>query len=1446
MNTNKTKKTKTRFKIYCDTIGFKIPKSMVNTSLGLDEHEQNLIHIQFNDVISPQDFFELWKTIRENKSYELKVNFSFDLLEYRKDHVADFIKFLSKNKPKYNSLANINFEKNLKMKENFVFEIITTDENFYNKSQTIIKNLEETLKKYGFKRINLNLIYKEMVVGEIFQTQNVLSDEEKTKQFLEMLSKQQQNIEIKSNSFPQYRKKWSRKQYEKVKLSALVEMPSNSNVQVTGQIFDQSFTFSKNQKNIYSFSLTDYTEAIELRWFLNEPLTEKQLEELKNDSWVTFNGTISNNNFIYIDNYEPAQAMIEDLEDNSPLDKKRIELHISSKMNTMDSLIQPEEIIQQAEKFKMPAVSIMDVDSVQGFPKFYLEAVKRKIKPIFGVALSTISKENNVFYGNGDLNRNIKNCEYVSFDIETTGLSPKFSELIEYGAVPIDENFRLTNRIQFFTKTKNKLSAFTTDLTGINDQMIEENGIDIKEGLQRIYDNLNNKIALAHNATFDFHFLQEKFREHNMNFPNVLVIDTLVVSRMVFPDNKKHRLENIAHRLGIEYDPDVAHRGDYDAEVLAKVWIELVNLLTNNKITTLNELKNYCPEELYNRVRANEISVIAKNQKGLDEQFLMISKCLTNNYFNGPKTFIEDLPNYKNVLIGSGTLKGKLLDAYFFGSHELFLKEIEKYDYIEIPAPQVLSHYVENGSMTKENIEFGLKEIILEAKKRNKLVIATGDVKYIHPIDQKAYEVVVYAKGIKNSRHYLYDYRQARLGRLKIPKQHFLTTKQMIDQFAFLNDKKLIEEIVIINTHKLADMIENIKVIKDGLFTPKFDNSAVKLKELVYENAHKKYGEVLPELIQKRINDELNPIIKYGFDVIYWISHILVKKSTDNGFIVGSRGSVGSSFVATMSGISEVNPLPPHYLCNKCKHFELSEDKNITSGFDLPSKKCTKCNIEMERDGQSIPFETFLGFNADKVPDIDLNFSGEFQGQIHAEVRRLFGDDFTFKAGTVLTVKDKIAFGHVKAYAEETHQNFSNYYTNFLAKKLEKLKRTTSQHPGGIIIIPKEYDVLNFTPFGYPANEKNAEWKTTHFDYHSIDSNVLKLDILGHDNPTIIKLLEKYTGININQIPKNDQKVMSIFTSPKALGIKPEDICGEKTGALGIPEFGTSFVRQMLIQAQPKSFANLISLSGLSHGENVWLNNAKDLIMEKGFKIDDVISCRDDILNMLIKQGVPSDFSFKIMEKVRKGKGLTLEEEDKLKEYKTPEWQIQSMKKIKYMFPKAHATAYVLMAWWISWYKVFHPLAFYASYLSAHARATDIQNMVDIKNGSKALNRLRELLSISQKDLKAKDKDLINMFLVVQEMYARGFNISNIDLKRSDSHEWIIDQKNQCLIPPFDAIDGLGGAAAESIVNARNEKEFISVEDFTRRTSVNKTLVNKMEDLNIFKGLSTTDQIKLF
>ncbi|MBN0970504.1 PolC-type DNA polymerase III [Mycoplasma phocoeninasale] len=1431
-------KDKTFIKL-CKEISFDIPDSFEHARIVAVVKEKNLwdFTIALETHIPIADY-KIFLTALEEKFGKVKLNLIFDNSIPNAKIIRDYLIYLSENSS-LKELAYYFIEDNMSFKNNeFVLKLPRRD--IYNTFLAKKEVIATFLKDIGF---DFSLVRFEVIEN---QKQN------RADEILFEVSKELNNLkEIDKNQFfnreknyDSYQRRATSKKAIDIKLDEVNDNPENTLVSTKGEIFSLESRNLKNDKILYILGISDYSEAITVKKFYD---SNEELPSLKVGDTIIISGTLvtdsyanakcimasGKNWFTLTEGYHKLE------EDNES--EKRIELAARSTMSAQDGISSTEDYLAAAKYYGHKAIAITDLDGVQGFPEFYNAAKKQKdIKPIYGATLSAISAEPNFFYGFKDFN--LKDEEYVVFDIESTGLSPRFDEIIEFGGTII-KNGMQTNNIQFFIKPSKPVSDFTTNLTGITDADLE-NGLSEEEGIKKIYDILKNRICVAHNANFDINFCKEKFIKYNLDVSVIKGIDTLAISHFLEPKERKHTLGNLAKRFNVYYDKKDAHRGDYDAEVLCKIWIKIIDhLKTKYRIETSQQLLDAFNSEMLGRRFSYESRILAKNQKGLKKLFKIVSRTLTDHFNEGPKLYFNEIQPDPDLFYGSGTHQSYLWEQAFNGSTENLIKAIKMYDYIEFPPISSFKYLIKEGNITEDNLKFVYKDLINKAKSLNKLCVAVSDSRFIYNYQELIHKIYVNAPSLGGGLHWLSR-------KDPYPVFKYLNTREMLNEFKFLNDANLIYEIVVKNPKIIASQIDgSIQVIKDKLYVPEFDDSANNLRRVVMDSLYERYGNSPDEKIITRVDKELNPIIKYGYSAIYWISHKLVKRSNKDGYIVGSRGSVGSSIVANLLGISEVNPLDPHYLCPKCKHFEWSEDKGIFSGWDLPVKKCLKCNIDMINDGHCIPFETFLGFEANKVPDIDLNFSGVYQTTIHNYVRELFGDFHTFRAGTISTIADKTAFGFCKKYQEDKRKDmipWSNQFLDFLSTKAKDVKRTTGQHPGGIIIIPKEYDVEDFTPINFPANDSTSSWKTTHFDFRSIHDNVLKLDLLGHDNPTIIKMLENLTNTKVDDIPKFDAEVMKLFYTTESLKIKPSDIEGETTGAYGLPEFGTNFVRRMLSQTKPKSFNDLILLSGLSHGTDVWAGNADELV-KQGKSLHDCVCCRDDILQELVKRNIPALEAFEIMERVRKGKGLTEEQENLLIEKNIPEWYIDSLKKIKYMFPKAHATAYVIMAWRIAWYKLYHPLPFYASYYTSRPDSLDILVMSSgLKSVSDKLKELKSRAAGNGLKLSVKENALIPTLEITKELYARGFKIQNVDLERSLASEWIIDYGSKSLIPPFDVIEGLGEAVSERIILARNEHPFISIEDLRDRAKINSRIESELRNLGILKNLDETNQMILF
>ncbi len=1404
-------------------------------SAALVSQEVFSIGIQLPAPPSAMEMKKFIDTLNNNFGFKVKLEFKYLSQDFSSKTIFEFIQYIAESFLQKQYLARQLSEEQFTVKQNKVIMNFVTKkgcQRFKESESEIIR----ALNMLGF----VGLEFEINVVEDLS-----ISLSEVKKQHINALASQtslfkESSQQIEKKSLIQIRQKTN----NVISIIQAKEEFQNEFVTIEGLIFERKEKQTKSGWIIIEFSITDYNDAIYISVFAGKTDAEKaKYDKYQVGKWVQVKGKLELNTYrqnqpeVKASKMSLIQHKIETKKDESPL--KRVELNTRTRMSTMDGIVSAKELVDRAIHFGHTAIAITDSESVQSFPSFF--NASNGIKAIYGSSFNIIDRRGNIVYNTtqGSLGEQT----YVIFDLETTGLSPIYHEIIEFGAIKL-KGGKIIDRKQFFIKPKSKISNFTTELTGITEEMVK-NSINEEEGVKEMLDYFADSVLVAHNAPFDMGFIHEKATQYKMPQIQHTYIDTLMAAKFLEPKAKRFNLEKVSQRMGHSYDPTIAHRADYDAEVLANVWISMISMLRRVGITTLEQLSNAFDEVFYQSYFTKEISMLAKNNDGLKELFKLISLTSTKQFYKSPKLFWDQLPTSGNILIGSGGLKSHLVDLMLTGTRKQIKENISKYDYIEIQPLRNYSHLIARGKILRRELIDVIKFIINEAKAQNKIVVATGDVRYLDEKDKIYHSVYINAKGLGGSRHHLFQYNEKHP---EYPIQSFLTTKEMLEQFQFLGDDQLAHEIVVTNTNKVADMIEECVVIKDKLYTPKIDNSDKKLSDLVWETAKSKYGDKLPKIIFERVTKELSNIIKHGFGVIYYIAHKLVKKSLDDGYLVGSRGSVGSSVVATFSGITEVNPLPPHYICKLCSRSEFFVNGEYKCGYDLPDKKCIECLVPLDKEGHDIPFETFLGFDANKVPDIDLNFSGDYQATIHKEVEKEFGKTHAFRAGTISTVAEKTAFGYVMAWAEETGKSVSRVFSEFLAKKVAGTKRTSGQHPGGIIVIPKEFDVEDFSPINYPANDTTAKWLTTHFDFHAIHDNVLKLDLLGHDDPTAIRMLQRITGIKPSEIPYVDEKVLSLFSSTQALGVEPKDISGETTGVMGIPEFGTQFVRRMLKSVEVKTFSDLISISGLSHGTDVWTGNGEALVKKQGKHLNELISCRDDIMTDLINKGIKPLESFVIMEQVRKGQSITSEQEKMMRVHNVEEWYIESCKAIKYMFPKAHATAYVQMAWKIAWFKVYHPLAYYATYFTTRADVADIETF---KNGKEAINeKLIDFKARKHKRgeeaLSNKEVALIPVLEIGEELYARGFSIQNISIEKSLADEWIISEDGKSLIPPFSTIDGLGSSVTETIIASRNEKPFTSIEDLKNRTSLNKTSLDKMEKLNVFDNMEKTNQLTLF
>ena len=1288
---------------------------------------------------------------------------------------------------------------------------------------------------------------EEMIEEEIDEEEILQTEEEHREEMHNLAEKyvldnyDTTQTEKKENNFGAYKK------------ITIKNIDTNSgNVDFDGKAFGVDTRLTKKGILMCTLGIADKSgNAIHVRAFVNgKALSEDKIKSIKDGMNLRIRGNANydiksgETNIIarFIDFLPP-----DELRNDEEVDK-RVELHLHTKMSTMDGVTNIEDYIALAAHMGHKAIAITDHGVVQAFPSAQKAAEKNDIKILYGSELYVIDDEVKAIRNACDIELN--KATYVVFDFETTGLSAKYDDIIEFGAVKFAQGM-VQSSIDLFVDIKRPLPAKITKLTGITDEMLKGQN-SLKTAIDKIRAFIGDAILVSHNADFDVGFLNEACRKLNEPIFNNPVVDTLALARYLFPESRNHRLGTLCRNMEVLYDEDEAHRADYDASVTNEVWQAMISVLTkdNAHLTHRDLGKLELKEEHYKHLRPYHIVALAKNEEGLKDLFKIVSLSHIKYFANVPKvprSLLIELR--KNLLLGSACFNGEVFDTARTRTKDTLKKVISFYDYIELQPLENYSYLINMGDIENEDqCRTFMKDILEASEEEHKLVVATGDAHYLNPEDKIYRDVFIAAKAIGNVNHPLMPYSRENMDYFENPDQHYRTTKEMLEAFAFLGEDKA-KELVVTNTNKIADCIETIKPIKDKLYTPTIENCENLLRDLCYKNAYNTYGNPLPQIVKERLEKELNGIINNGYSVIYYIAHKIIKKANEDGYMVGSRGSVGSSFVATMADITEVNPLPPHYYCLKCKHSEFENILNVSSGFDLPEKKCPVCGEDMKHDGQNIPFATFLGFNADKVPDIDLNFPGDYQARAHAYTKELLGADNVFKAGTIETVAEKNAYGYAKGYFERIGPKIgkhldkvTNAEIEYLAKGCTGVKRTTGQHPGGIVVIPSNYEVYDFTPIQYPADDNEAAWKTTHFDFHAIHDNVLKLDLLGHVDPLALKMLGDITGIDIKSIPMNDPDTLALFSSDKILK-KSSNILKEETGALGIPEFGTNLGRQMLTATSPKLFSDLLILSGLAHGTGVWAGNAEELIKKGICNLREVIGCRDDIMTYLSAKGVPPLTAFKIMEDVRKGKKVKPEYETLMKENGVPQYYIDSCNKIQYMFPKAHATAYVMMAIRVGWFKVHMPLHFYAVFLSVRSKQFDLETM--IKGKDAIVQRINDIRAKGFES-SAKEDDIEKTLTICLEMAERGYKFANIDLYKSDALNFIVDEENKCLIPPFITIDGLGESAAQSVIEERQKGKFLSKEDLLSRTKLSQTHVLKLSELHALDDLAETNQMDLF
>ncbi len=1319
-----------------------------------------------------------------------------------------------------------------------------------------LPNLSEQLELFGFPKFTCHLEKNEDLTKEeqeAFHSENqmiVQAANDETLRAMEQLEQMAPPppVEDKPVFDFQAKKAAAKPKLDKAEITPMIEVNTEENRLVfEGVVFDVEHKVTRTGRVLINFKMTDYTSSFSMqKWVKNEEEAQK-FDIIKKNSWLRVRGNVEVNNFTrdLTMNVQDVQEVVHyERKDLMPEGERRVEFHAHTNMSTMDALPEVEEIVETAAKWGHKAVAITDHGNVQSFPHGYKAAKKAGIQLIYGMEANIVEDRVPIVYN--EVEMDLSEATYVVFDVETTGLSAIYNDLIQVAASKMYKG-NIVAEFDEFINPGHPLSAFTTELTGITDDHVK-NAKPLVQVLKEFQEFCKDTVLVAHNATFDVGFMNANYERHGLPKITQPVIDTLEFARNLYPEYKRHGLGPLTKRFGVALEHH--HMANYDAEATGRLlFIFIKEVAEKHGVTDLARLNlDLISPDSYKKARVKHATIYVKNQVGLKNIFKLVSLSNTQ-YFEGvpriPRTVLD--AHRGGLILGSACTEGEVFDAVVSQGVDAAVEVAKYYDFIEVMPPAIYAPLIAKEQVKDmEELHTIIKSLIEVGERLGKPVLATGNVHYIEPEDEIYREIIVRSLGQGAMINRTIGHGEAAQP-APLPKAHFRTTNEMLDEFAFLGED-LARKIVIENTNALAEIFEPVEVVKGDLYTPFIDKAEETVAELTYKKAFEIYGNPLPDIVDLRIEKELTSILGNGFAVIYLASQMLVQRSNERGYLVGSRGSVGSSFVATMIGITEVNPLSPHYVCGQCQYSEFITDGSYGSGFDMPNKDCPNCGYKLSKNGQDIPFETFLGFDGDKVPDIDLNFSGEDQPSAHLDVRDIFGEEYAFRAGTVGTVAAKTAYGFVKGYERDYGKFYREAEVERLAQGAAGVKRTTGQHPGGIVVIPNYMDVYDFTPVQYPADDVTAEWQTTHFNFHDIDENVLKLDVLGHDDPTMIRKLQDLSGIDPNDIPMDDPDVMALFSGTDILGVTPEQI-GTSTGMLGIPEFGTNFVRGMVDETHPTTFAELLQLSGLSHGTDVWLGNAQDLIKAGIADLSTVIGCRDDIMVYLMHAGLDPKMAFTIMERVRKGLWLKISEEERngyieaMKANNVPEWYIESCGKIKYMFPKAHAAAYVMMALRVAYFKVHHPIYYYCAYFSIRAKAFDIKTM---GAGLDAIKRKMQEIAEKRKNNEASNVeiDLYTTLEIVNEMWERGFKFGKLDLYRSDATEFIID--GDTLIPPFVAMDGLGENVAKQLVRARQEGEFLSKTELRKRGGLSSTLVEKMDEMGILGNLPEDNQLSLF
>jgi len=1451
---------KTLGEVFDSQFGIKLPQQISHgelTQLNINKQARLItLAVKFNGLVERNTLFDTEKLITKTLAYHTVIKPHFPAELFSADYFPQLYAAVRRDIPSINGTLNnaeVRFENN------------TLTINLLNGGKTLLdsKGFDKALTKLVSEEFNLYISvnytgtfeveenseeYKAAIqdAQEKINRENLQKAAEFYQEEVETAEKREEKhaenttveIEVREGKFatPQIIQSSIRPLYGRSIRGKMIPISSISGdsgrIVVWGDVFDIEKKVTKSgDKNIFTIDITDYTGSTTAKVF-NSIKESAVIDNIKKGDTIVVQGDVEYDKYageLVVNARSIGTAQKVKVVDNA--EKKRVELHMHTNMSQMDAVTSAGDLVNRAYQWGHKAVAITDHGVAQAFPDAMKAADKinkdeEKIKIIYGV--EAYFMDDLVESVKGDADTGFDGT-FICFDIETTGLSAARDKITEIGAVKV-ENGVITDTFSTFANPEMPIPQKITQLTGITDEMVKD-APSQSEAVGAFLEFAGDNVLVAHNAPFDTSFIAKACEDMGREY-NYTSIDTVAISRAILTDIKNCKLDTVAKflRLG-DFNH---HRATDDAEMLARIFINLCQRLTDDYgITKTNDINTKIAGGDFKKLPTYHQIILVKNKTGLKNLYRLISYSHLNYFYKKPRIPKSELVKYREgLIIGSACCAGQLYMAILEGKPWGELKQIASfYDYLEIQPAGNNSFMIRDGRFNSVDELHEIDRTIIKlAKELGKPVCATCDVHFMDPTDSEFRKILMAGQGFKDAEQ------QAPL--------YFRTTAEMLKEFEWLGKDKAYEYVVE-NPNKIADMCEYIRPIPKGTFPPNIEGAQEQLIDITWKRAKEKYGDPLPEIVKARLDKELNSITTYGFSVLYMTAQKLVADSEAHGYLVGSRGSVGSSFVATMSGISEVNPLCPHYVCPNCKHSEFITDGSYGSGFDMPPKNCPECGTLMDQDGHEIPFETFLGFKGDKVPDIDLNFSGEYQSKSHRYTEELFGKNNVFKAGTISTVAEKTALGFVKKFAQERGLVMHKAEEKRLAIGCTGVKRTTGQHPGGMVVVPRTNDVYDFCPVQHPANDVNSDNITTHFDFHSIHDTITKLDELGHDVPTIYHYLELYTGIPVMKVSMSDPEVMSLFTSPKALGVTEEDI-DSKTGTFSLPECGTSFVRGMLIEAQPKTFTDLLQIAGLSHGTDVWLGNAQELIHNGTCTISEVIGTRDSIMTYLMHKGLEPGMAFKIMEIVRKGnatKLLTEEHFKAMREHNVPEWYIDSCMKIKYMFPKAHAAAYMIATLRLGWYKVHKPVEYYAAYFTVRSENLDgaiaMQGHQAVRD---KMNNIKQKQSVHEAT--AKDEAEFQTLQIVNEMMARKIEFLPVDIYKSEAKMFKVEDGKIRL--PFSSLPGVGGAAADSLAETGKHTEYLSIEDMQIKTKVTKAVIETLKDVGVLKDLPESSQMSLF